>query len=146
MKRKRKDSRDLGAVKRQKTADVTNDPPTWPLLRQYYPQVLTLRQYLASKLSKQRRKKVLHYGPIAGSTSNADTSLPLAHLLDSIAVGAFNHTEDSDIECIDNDITVFTQQLSESSVTTTPTQGALQQFEVGPVHEFIFFHVSPTSH
>ena len=140
MKRKRKASRTHGAVKRQKTANVSNDPPTWPLLRQYYPNVLTLRQYLSSKLSKKRRKKVLQYDHIASSTSITDANVSLGHLLDRTAVGTFNHTEISDTGCIDNDITIFTQQVSGSSAPITPTQGALQQCEVGSGYKL--FHLS----
>ena len=136
MKRKRKASRDHSAAKRQKVGNDSKEPPTWPLLRQYYPKVLTLRQHLVSRLSKKRRKKVLHYGLDPNVTTESNTNVSLVHLLDSTAVGTFNHIEISDFEGIDKEITVFTQQLSESSTTITATQGALQQCEVGSRNAF----------
>ena len=53
-------------------------------------------------------------------------------LLDETVVGSFGKGEDVEIETIERDITVFTQQLSDSTTTISPTQGALKQAEVGP--------------
>ena len=130
MKRKRKSQRNTSAIKRQKTGDVSKNTPTWPLLRQYYSNVVTLRQYLASRLSKKGRKKFVHYG-LDGSDNTDPGADPLVvQLLDGIVVGAFTTAEVSDVESIDKDITIFTQQLSDSAASISATQGALKQSEV----------------
>ncbi|KAK5164075.1 Telomerase reverse transcriptase [Saxophila tyrrhenica] len=127
MKRKRKTQRDAREGKRQKLVHGSTQPPAWTLLRQYYPTVLTLRRYLASRLPKNRRKRVLHYG--RGNDNNADADVHVVGLLDSVTVGTFNHSPKND-EDLEKDITVFTQQVSESSATIGPTQGALKQSEI----------------
>ena len=131
MKRKRKTTSDQGALKRQRIDNVSKESPTCALLRQYYPRVCTLRLYLASRLPKSRRKKVLHYGTKINAVSNTSIDVSLVQLLDSVVVGSFDQAEVSEVESIEQDVTVFTQQLSESSTTITPTQGALKQCEVG---------------
>ena len=96
--------------------------------------MLTLRDYLVSKLSKsskKRQRKLLRYGRNCTGGVEANSDASVAQLLDSTVVGSFNHAEIRDVESIDKDITIFTQQLSESDATISPTQGALQQSEVG---------------
>jgi telomerase reverse transcriptase len=132
MKRKRKSHSDRRETKRRKNATEVKDSPTWPLLRQYYPQVVPLRQHLASKLSGKRRKKALQYGLSASNAAEAQPDSSLADLLDNVVVGSFKHVETSNIDLFDKDLTVFTQQLSNSTAATiSPTQGALNQAEVG---------------
>lgn len=133
MKRKRKNHRDQRVDKRQKVDHHVNGQPTWALLRYYYPKVLTLRYYLVSTLSKskKRQRKVLHYGLDSDRSATTDSDATVAKLLDSTVIGSPNQTEVPDLESIDKDITLFTQQLSESTATISPTQGALKQSEVG---------------
>ena len=132
MKRKRKTPRNAGAEKRQK---LSNDGKE--LLLQYYPKVQTLRQYLASRLSrtsKNRRKRVLQYG--RDSTNDTDWDASIREVLDSVVVGTSQHalqsTNEDDIE---KDISIFTQQVSESMSSVGPTQGALKQNEVGKAED-----------
>lgn len=136
MKRKRKTERVHRDNKRQKSSHGCKEPPAWALLRQYYPEVLTLRRHLASKLtstSKNRRKRLLQYGLDNGSGSEFDADL--SRLLDGIAVGTFDHAHQNDGNAdLDKDISVFTQQVSESLASIGPTQGALKQNEVGKAH------------
>ena len=144
MKRKRKGSSDERAAKRRKNASETKDSPTWPLLRQYYSQVRTLRQYLASRLSGKRRKKVLQYGIKAASDPESELDLAVAALLDDILVGSFEHSKTNNVDLFDRDLTVFTQQLSNSTATISSTQNVLSQSEVGvrPIFTALFklFH------
>ena len=131
MKRKRKSHSGQRDAKRRKRDGPFKDPPTWPLLRQYYPQVLTLRQYLAAGLSSKRRKKVLQYGLNTANAVEEDCDSSVAALLDNIVVGSFKHVETGHIDPFDKDLSVFTQQLSNSTAATSPTQVALNQPEVG---------------
>lgn len=132
MKRKRKPHAERRARKRQKTVQHVNNFPTKQLLLQYYPQVVSLRHYLASKLSlssKKRQKRLLHYGQLS------DTEDSLAKLLDTTIVGSFHGAKLAETTSIEKDITLFTQQLSESTATITPTQGAFNQSEVGSIFD-----------
>ena len=131
MKRKRKNRSDQREAKRRKRDAVSADPPTWLLLRQYYRQVVTLRQYLASRLSSKRRKKVLQYGLDSANATEDGSDPSVAALLDNIVVGSFKHVETSSIDPFDKDLTLFTQQLSNSTAATNQTQVALNQSEVG---------------
>jgi len=134
MKRKRKRRATEPVVKKQKLNSAVNSEATLPLLRQYYPQVLTLRNYLASRLSKaskKRRRKVLHYGLPSSDRDDSSPDPVVVRLLNTTFIGAFNNVNESDLESIDKDISVFTQQLSNSTTSISPTQGALKQSEVG---------------
>lgn len=131
MKRKRKNHGDERATKRQKNAARSQDPPTWPLLRQYYPQVTTLRRYLASKLSGKRRKKILQYEIKATNDSESEEDLAVTSLLNDIVVGSFKHDESSrNVDVFDKDLTVFTQQLSNSTAATSSSPNGLNHSEV----------------
>lgn len=132
MKRKRKTQRAGRADKRPKTDPQIPGGPTSLLLRFYYPNVLTLRQYLVSTLSKskKRRKKLFRYGLDDGDGTAAGFDANVVKLLDSIVIGTSNPAELDDWKSIEQDITVFTQQRSEATATISPTQGALKQSEV----------------
>jgi len=134
MKRKRKRHVTERIVKKQKLNCKVGSEATLPLLRQYYPQVLTLRDYLTSRLSKaskKRRRKVLHHGLQLSNWDGSSTDLAVLRLLDTTVVGAFNSASTVDLESIDKDISIFTQQLSDTTTSISPTQGALKQSEVG---------------
>ena len=136
MKRKRKskrDERDDRLSKRTKIGDVSNGHPTCPLLQHYYPKVLTLRQYLLGALSqsKKRQRRLLHYGLDSGKSQTDESHSALTALLDNVIIGASSQAKVCDPDSIDRDITLFTQQLSDSTATISPTQAALKQTEVG---------------
>ena len=146
MKRKRKSHSDQREAKRRTNASETKDPPTWPLLHQYYPQVVPLRQYLASRLSGKRRKKVLQYDLNAPKAVETQSDSAVTALLDNVVVGSFKHVETTNIDPFDKDLTVFTQQLSNSTAATSSTQGALNQSEVGiPFAIPVSYATSPIS-
>ncbi|KAK4546134.1 hypothetical protein LTR36_002271 [Oleoguttula mirabilis] len=134
MKRKRKCSSAADANKKLKLDHADTSGATLPLLRQYYPRVLTLRHYFLtrlSKASKKRRRRVLHYGLQQQGPGEVSVDPAVTRLLDATIVGTFNQVDVSDLESIDRDITVFTQQVSDDSTTTiSPTQGALKQSEI----------------
>lgn len=134
MKRKRKTKSAERSNKRPKVEQGSALQATIPLLQQYYPQVLPLRQYLATKLSKaskKRRRKLLQYGLQGTGDDEASAEPELTRLLETTIVGTSKPVHTTDFESIDRDITVFTQQLSDSTITVSPTQGALKQSEVG---------------
>ena len=136
MKRKRKSGPSAAglAAKRAKVDRESTSQATIPLLRQFYTQVLTLRQYLVARLSsgsKKRRRKVLHYGIQQDECSEDIAQQAIVRLLDTTFVGVLTGMNVTHVDSIDKDITVFTQQLSDATTTISPTQGSLKQSEVG---------------
>lgn len=142
MKRKRRATRDERAEKRRKLDDAIENQPSWPLLRCYYPRVVTLRQYLAAKLSKskKRQRKLLAYGLDDNAESLNGSNKALVELLDTTIVGAADHIKTNHAcESIDKDITLFTQltqQLSGCTSTVSPSQGIFKQNEASLHHLF----------
>ncbi|TKA71880.1 hypothetical protein B0A55_06334 [Friedmanniomyces simplex] len=129
MKRKRKTQTAECAVKKPKTTANSVSHHTAALLRQYYPRVSTLREYLVSRLlkgSKQRSRELLRYGD---GIHGMDADAAVVWLLDRTLVGSFDQTSAMDYDSIDRDITLFTQQLTECTDIIGPTQGAFQQSE-----------------
>jgi telomerase reverse transcriptase len=94
-------------------------------LRKYYPELVTLRQYLASRLSKKRRKKLQVYGRDPLAQGDADVS----QLLDATVIGTFARLHLRDESVIEEDIAIFTQQLSGTTVQSSLR--SLPQPEVG---------------
>ena len=123
MKRKRPNRDAARAGKRRKTGDVATDRPSYPLLRKYYPEVVTLRQYLASRLPKKRRRRLQQYGKDGDQT--------VCQLLDKTVIGAFQHINVEDSSVVDDDISTFTQQLTNADSSITLTPGEFKQSEVG---------------
>jgi hypothetical protein len=148
MKRKRKAPRVDRVEKRQKMNGDGNGQHPWALLRQYYPNVGTLRHYLISRLrrtSKNRAKRVLqygvddHFGSFREVRSEAEKEV--IRLLDGVAVGTFSRARQDDVEPdLDKDIGIFTQQVSDSISSIGPTQGALKQNEVGRLQNSFHLH------
>ncbi|PIA90296.1 Telomerase reverse transcriptase [Cercospora beticola] len=126
MKRKRPSRTAQRANKKQKLLAQLTERPSHALLEQYYPQVVTLRQYLASRLPKKRRRKLQHYGRDA--TAKDDS--PLLDLLDTTLVGSFKHVQVDDSSFVDDDISLFTQQISENGTAPSLTPGKLKQPEI----------------
>lgn len=137
MKRKRKSHTIQRAEKRQRCDNDSRPSLSCPLLRQYYPEVLTLRQYLASRSSKKQRRKLLQYGlpSRGGDVLNADPKLTF--LLDKTIVGTFERVPATDDAQIDREVSVFTQQLEESSILSGLTQGTPKQTEVRGYFEWL---------
>lgn len=130
MKRKRP-SRETQRARKRVRIDCTPSPRhSHALLRQYYSEVVTLRQYLASRLPKKRRRRLQQYGRDAELT--ADDSV--VRLLDTAIVGSFKHVQIDDSSFALDDITLFTQQLSEIDSTLHPSLGHFKQSEVGTVY------------
>jgi hypothetical protein len=70
--------------------------PDHPVLQRLYPKVLTLRNYLLSRLpksSKNRRRRLSQLGlgtPAQDDTSTRDVDIRLGQLLDSTLIGCFS--------------------------------------------------------
>jgi hypothetical protein len=115
---------------------AVDHPVDHPVLRCLYPEVLSLRHYVLSRLpgtSKNRRRKISQLGQSEGPRLDGLDS-ELARLLDSALVGA-NHrpTATSREEAIiarDRDIISFSQQLVDCATGRTFTPGYFQQGEV----------------
>ena len=153
MARKRKRDADqrspLNPVKKAKISQNSpNDQPATqhPVLRLYYPSVLTLREYLLSQLpaaSKSRRKKITAIGyPSATTTTNkADaepwtsnlTALPknetledreiLVKILDTTLIGVPHQKRAQDEKLIHNDFVVYSQRLNSSANSSLGNAG-----------------------
>lgn len=134
MKRKRK-SNSACDSKRQRTEDSHfARHPIVPLLSQYYQEVHSLRTYLVSRLpksSKKRRRRLLHYGLQPVNDDSIIVEQSVVELLDSILVGTSKHVSTQELDQLDQDISVFTQQVSETDISVSPSAGHLRQSEVG---------------
>jgi telomerase reverse transcriptase len=133
MKRKRKSHTTSASVKKQRTND-NRQPPIVPLLQQYYHEVHSLRTYLVSclpKSSKKRRRRLLRYGVQPSQDESILVDDGTIQLLDTIQVGTAKHIAAQDLEQLDQDTSVFTQQVSESDISISPSAGHLRQSEVG---------------
>jgi telomerase reverse transcriptase len=102
------------------------------VLAQYYPKVLSLREYLLSKLpttSKIRRKKILSVGKKPQSSEGEHT---LNILLDQTLVGVSKHKEVSQEERLQQWAS-FSQRAdtSDSNIGNTTAIGRFSQLEVG---------------
>jgi len=140
-KRKRQPRKANASIKRQRTGDNKQNPIV-PLLRQYYHEVQSLRNYLVSRLpksSKKRRRRLLHYGLQSAQDESILVDDGTVQLLDKIQVGTSKHIGNrEEVEQLDEEISVFTQQVSESDISITPRSRELRQSEVGPLHCHFF--------
>ncbi|CAD0112186.1 unnamed protein product [Aureobasidium uvarum] len=134
MKRKKGNREASGTVKRTKTSSdaVDRGPQHTPsILRLYYPQVLTLREYLLqAKTSKNKKRLILNYGSdTAKSSQDADSEL--AKLLDTILIGCHDvKTEEDDTVDYQNDLSIFSTQVSESTARSCGSQAQLPFAEI----------------
>ncbi|THW51264.1 hypothetical protein D6D21_01495 [Aureobasidium pullulans] len=135
MKRKR-DSKDTSdSIKRTKASaqqGPDHDHQSAPsILRLYYPQVLTLREYLLqATTSKHKKRRITNYGSGTGSSSQ-DANVGLVKLLDSVLVGF--HTvkkEESDLVDYQNDLSIFSTQVTGSTAKSSGSQPALPFAEI----------------
>jgi telomerase reverse transcriptase len=150
MKRKSGSHAGGGPRKRARRADhvdqsgtATPSGPDHPVLRRLYPQVVTLRHYLLSRLpksSKNRRRRISQLVEPARNPGSAcdDDDLGIAQLLDSTLVGiSFDAKRSSTQEQVarerKREIEHFTQQRSQSISGGTSKSGYLLQCEVGRV-------------
>jgi hypothetical protein len=142
MKRKRSAHGSGGVRKKTRRAvDQSSIKATHPVLRRLYPEVLTLRQYLLSRLpntSKNRHRKISQLGratPTQG-TSLDRLDIAVVQLLDSALVCGSSVHADTDAhtrftEEREKDIQAFTQQRSQSTPGGTFNPGYYMQSEVG---------------
>ncbi|WPH03795.1 Hypothetical protein R9X50_00667800 [Acrodontium crateriforme] len=130
MKRKRKSGGGSHVDKCPKIDD-SDLRPSYALLRQYYPEVLTLRNYLVSRLpktAKRRRRRIRQYGLHCGSESPSEDGV--VDLLDKTLVGSFASVSSDTDDSIEKDLTIFTQHLNDVSVSTLNTQCVPNQSEI----------------
>ncbi|KAF2831905.1 hypothetical protein CC86DRAFT_82738 [Ophiobolus disseminans] len=119
---------------------ATPSGPDHPVLRRFYPGVVTLRHYLLSKLpnsSKNRRRRISQLGyatPAQKDAATGDVDVDLGQLLDSTLVGYSPYTipntqEQAEKEC-SREIERFTQQRSQTVSGGTFKPGYFLQCEV----------------
>lgn len=132
MKRKRKAKSEIPPDKRPKLVAKASGGAS-NLLRRYYPEVVSLRQYLVasfSQVSKKRRRSIDHYGVVDETQESVVKGLP--DLLDSVIVGCPRLAGAVvSTTSLEKELEVFSQQLSDSTGRTISTQGSLTQSEVG---------------
>ncbi|KAI1518837.1 telomerase reverse transcriptase [Pyrenophora tritici-repentis] len=153
MKRKRSDHASVGSRKLPKHASATPPSATHPVLQRLYPQVLTLRCYLLSRLpksSKSRHRKISQLG--RASTAQDPTPIhpldtDLADLLDSALVGSLAGAEPEKQAQVnqerDQDIDAFTQQRSQGTPGGTYKPGHHKQSEIVNSVIYCLFKRSP---
>jgi len=157
MKRKRSAHSGVGVRKKAKGANdqstkATAVNATHPVLQRLYPEVLTLRQYLLSRLpssSKNRSRKLSQLGhaiPAGGKNTADDLDNAVVQLLDSALVCTSGVLPEKDkttrfTEEREKDIEAFTQQRSQSTPGGTFKPGYYRQSEVGHTthHPLIVF-------
>lgn len=131
MKRKRA-SQQLPSHKRVRAASET---PNLALLRLFYTKVVTLRQYLVSKLphsSKKRRRYLEQYGVLRKDQEEVHRrGSTLGTFLDTSLVGIPTDVVCSPQPSQDSELQVFSQQLSGPTLRANLSQGILSQTEVG---------------
>ena len=151
MKRKRSSHVSGGSRKKARravepadqSATATPSGPDHPVLRRLYPQVLTLRHHLLSKLpksSKNRRRRISQLGltsPAQDDAATCDVDTALGHLLDLTLVGCLpdtaSNTQEQVAKELDREIERFTQQRSQIVSGGTFRPGYFMQSEVGLV-------------
>ena len=153
-KRKRRVHGTEGGQKRQRVTGALNgkDPAVkQAVLSQYYPQVVSLREYLISKLpasSKIRRKKILSVGRRPQSQSgDAESDRKLSEFLDQTLIGV---PKDIDVSQDERwrQRTTFSQTADDSvSTLANPSgTGVFSQTEVSRTFIYlsdVFFIPSP---
>jgi hypothetical protein len=142
MKRKRDSRAEPATVKLVKTSnDIANrtsqNIPS--ILRLYYPQVLTLREYLLqANPSKNKRRQTQNYGKDFTKNSQ-ETNSELAKLLDSVLVGCHDvKKEEHVIVDYHNDLSIFSTQVTES---TARSSGSQAQLSVAEIVEFVIWRL-----
>jgi telomerase reverse transcriptase len=132
-KRSRPSHRAEGDQKRQKTSEPANSKDSVvkeALLAQFYPQVLSLRQFLISKLpptSKVRRKKIFS----VGKKPDSEADQKLSKFLDQTLIGVSKHKGVSQEERWQQ-WTTFSQKADDSiSFANVTGVGIFSQSEVG---------------
>ncbi|KEQ76160.1 hypothetical protein M436DRAFT_40003 [Aureobasidium namibiae CBS 147.97] len=134
MKRKRASRPEPIALKRTKTSNgaVKSNLQHIPsILRLYYPQVLTLREYLLqAHPSKNRKRQIQNYGD-HNVKSSQGTNSDLANLLDSVLVGCHDaKKEEQNTTDYNNDLSVFSTQVSGSTARSSGSQTQLSFAEI----------------
>ncbi|KAI4739019.1 hypothetical protein E4T50_10510 [Aureobasidium sp. EXF-12298] len=134
MKRKRGNRIESGVVKRTKISnDVVNRNPRHipSILRLYYPQVLTLREYLLqANTSKNKRRQIQNHGNDAARNSQ-ETDAELAALLDTVLVGCHDvKKEEHNIIDYHNELSIFSSQVSGSTARSSGSQAPLPFAEI----------------
>ncbi|CAD0059179.1 unnamed protein product [Aureobasidium pullulans] len=135
MKRKRYSKDTSDSIKRTKASaqqGPDHDHQSAPgILRLYYPQVLTLREYLLqATTSKHKKRRITNYGSGTGSSSQ-DADVGLVKLLDSVLVGF--HTvkkEESDLVDYQNELSIFSTQVTGSEAKSSGSQPVLPFAEI----------------
>ncbi|KAI5202174.1 hypothetical protein E4T38_05761 [Aureobasidium subglaciale] len=134
MKRKRHRGGVTEVVKRTgicKDTTEGNHQSTPSVLRLYYPQVLTLREYLSqATTSKNKKRQILNYGSNTVDISQ-EANLDLAKLLDIVLVGCHDvKQEEHDLVDYQNDLSIFSTQVSGSTARSTGSQVPLAFSEI----------------
>jgi hypothetical protein len=134
MKRKRDSRAESGTLKRVKLSNDTVNRTSQhipSILRLYYPQVLTLREYLLqANPSKNKRRQTQNYGKYATDNSQK-TNSELAKLLDSVLVGCHDvKKEEHVIVDYHNDLSIFSTQVTESTARSNGSQAQLSFAEI----------------
>ncbi|KAI9683334.1 MAG: hypothetical protein M1829_005404 [Trizodia sp. TS-e1964] len=141
-KRRRAQSPTPHARKRAKHADKLATAPgsskggvlEHSVLLSYFPRVLTLREYLLSKLpasSKSRRRKILSLGPADKGTGKCLETGELAKLLDTALIGIARDAQEEDGQARRKELLHFSQkQLAATNQSSTSSGVTCSQSDI----------------
>jgi len=108
-------------------AAESSDKVDHPVLKHYFPKVLTLREHLIARLSTPR--PALAQRLVDLGVNSAHDPMHVGSLLDAVIVGVDNKPS-SLRQCRTQDLVAFSQQLPASTLGSNADPGASLQLEV----------------
>jgi hypothetical protein len=123
-KKRKRPSKAGGPAKRAKLQDNPERRVDHPVLRHYYQQLFTLRDYVTFRLTTSAAGLASKIGEIKSKNQN-----DVGHLLDSVLVGV-NGSAYSARQCRAQDLAAFSQHLPSSTLGSNADPGAALQLEV----------------
>ena len=136
MKRKKGKSDQAGSIKRSKVhekhAPFIEDRESPAVLRLYYPQVLTLREYLVqvAAKSKNKRRRIHSYGVSPGRCAS-NNHPELVKILDTVLVGCHALKDEHIDHNIQDELGNLPTHGSDSNCPSSLSQSGLAFAEVG---------------
>jgi telomerase reverse transcriptase len=139
-KRKRPGKENNGGITPKRSRIHSAECHTHPVLSQYYPRLVTLRQYLLEQLPssfKARRRRIASLNAnvplnLDPHNQSIDHDSIIANLLDSTLVGVLKESNQSIDHARQRDFAAFTQS-EERSLLCTDTGPTSPQSEVSPI-------------
>lgn len=136
MKRKKIKNDQAGSIKRSRNNEERGaweeDDGIPAVLRLYYPQVLTLREYLVQMTanSKNKKRRIHNYG-VRPDRCSAYDHPELVKILDTVLVGCHSLKDEQNDPEIQDELSNFSTQEANSNYSSSNSQSGLAFAEVG---------------